>query len=63
MRHLFDYSHALAAAGYPWAEHPPSLDPREIVVHMPTPPAKAPQLPESLGKRALARLRDWWARQ
>ncbi|MGH8621566.1 MAG: patatin-like phospholipase family protein, partial [Burkholderiales bacterium] len=35
MRHLFDYSRALAADGYPWAEQPPSLDPREVVPHVP----------------------------
>lgn len=62
MRHLFDYSHALAAAGYPWAEHPPRLDPREMVMHVPIPPEGPPQPPESWGKRALARLRDWWQR-
>jgi len=58
MRHLFDYSQALAAGGYPWAEHPPRLDPREIVPPMLTPPASPPR-PKSWAARALARLRDW----
>ena len=61
MRHLFDYSQALAAGGYPWAELPPSLDPREVVMHVPVPSAR-PQPPESWGTRTLARLRDWWRR-
>jgi len=59
LRHLFDYSRALAAGGYPWAEHPPSLDPREIVPHIPMPPAVPPQPPKSWAARAFARLRDW----
>ena len=62
MRELFDYSQALAASGFPWAEHPPRLDPREVVMHMPIPEARAPQPPESWGRRTLARLRDWFAR-
>ena len=59
LRHLFDYSHALAASGYPWAEHPPRLDPREIVAHAPLPAQPSPI--REVGW--LARLRDWWARQ
>ena len=59
MRDLFDYSQALAAAGYPWAEHPPRLDPREIVAHAPLPAQPSPI--REVGW--LARLRDWWARQ
>lgn len=62
MRHLFDYARALTVAGYPWAEHPPRLDPREIVMYVPIPEARAPQPPESWGARMLARLRDWWRR-
>ena len=56
MRHLFDYSRELAAGGYPWAEHPPRLDPREIVTHVPFPAQPFP------GREAgwLARLRGWW---
>lgn len=59
MRHLFDHSQALAAAGYPWAEHPPRIDPREIVPHVPLPEAGPPP-PESWGTRMLSRLREWW---
>jgi predicted patatin/cPLA2 family phospholipase len=57
MRHLFDYSQALAAAGYPWAEHPPRLDPREIMPLAPVPAAPPP--PKGWAARAFARLRDW----
>lgn len=59
MRHLFDYSQALAAGGYPWAEHPPRLDPREIMPPVLIPPPGPPQPPKSWAARALARLRDW----
>ena len=53
------YSQAIAAAGYPWAEHPPRIDPREIVPHVPLPEAGPPP-PESWGTRMLSRLREWW---
>jgi hypothetical protein len=60
MRHLFDYSRALAAGGYPWADQPPRLDPREVVPHLPGPAPTAPQPSKGWGARAVARLRDWW---
>ena len=53
MRHLFDYSRALAAGGYPWALHPPRLDPREVIPLAPV-PAEAPP-----PKGWLSRFRDW----
>lgn len=59
MRELFDHSRALAAGGFPWAEHPPSIDPREIVPHVLLPEAGPPP-PESWGTRMLSRLREWW---
>ncbi|MGH8648149.1 MAG: patatin-like phospholipase family protein [Burkholderiales bacterium] len=63
MRHLFDHSRALAAGGYPWAEHPPRIDPLEIVPHVPVAAAGPPHPPESWGARMLLRLRGWWQRQ
>lgn len=60
MRDLFDHSRALAARGYPWAEHPPRIDPGEIVPHVLIPAAVAPQPPEGWGTRMLSRLREWW---
>ena len=54
MRHLFDYAQASAAAGYPWGEEPPSLDPREIVTHLPIPSSGPPQ-----AKGWMARAIDW----
>jgi predicted patatin/cPLA2 family phospholipase len=62
MRHLFDYSQALAAGGYPWAERPPRLDPREIVPHELILPPAPPQPPKGWAARALERMRDWWQR-
>ncbi len=57
MRHLFDYSQALASGGYPWAEHPPRLDPREVVSLVPVPAMPPP--PKGWAARAVARLRGW----
>ena len=57
MRHLFDYSRALAAGDYPWAEQPPRLDPREVMPLVPVPAAPSP--PKGWAARAFARLRDW----
>jgi len=54
MRDLFDYAQARAAAGYPWAQQPPSLDPREIVAHLPIPSAGPPQ-----SKGWIGRAMDW----
>lgn len=62
MRHLFDYSRALAAGGYPWAEQPPRLDPREIMPLALISPPAPPQPPKGWAARALERLRDWWPR-
>jgi predicted patatin/cPLA2 family phospholipase len=54
MRDLFDYSRARAVAGYPWAEYPPHLDSREVVVSLGAAEAKPPAR-----RGALARLRAW----
>jgi hypothetical protein len=54
MRHLFDYAVSRATGGYPWAEHPPRLDPREIVAHLPIPSAGPPP-----AKGWAARAMDW----
>jgi predicted patatin/cPLA2 family phospholipase len=59
MRHLFDYAEARAAAGYPWAEQPPRLDPREVVAHLPI-PTEGPPPAKSWAARALDRLRGLW---
>lgn len=58
MRDLFDYSRARAAAGYPWAEQPPHLDSREVVVSKAIADEKVTQPPRRPG--ALERLRSWW---
>ena len=57
MRDLFDYSRARAVAGYPWAEYPPHLDRREVVVNMAIADDKPTTPPIRRG--ALARLRAW----
>ena len=54
MRDLFDYSRARAVAGYPWAEYPPHLDSREVVVNLTAAVAKPPARPG-----VMARLRAW----
>ena len=59
MRHLFDYAQARAASGYPWAQEPPRLDPREVVAHLPI-PTPGPPRPKSWAARALDRLRGLW---
>jgi predicted patatin/cPLA2 family phospholipase len=48
---------------YPWAEHPPRIDPHEIVPHVPAPAASPPQPPKSGFAQALGRLGEWWRRQ
>jgi hypothetical protein len=58
MRDLFDYSRARAAAGYPWAEHPPHLDRREFVANLAIADEKPVQAPPRPG--VLQRLRSWW---
>jgi len=59
MRHLFDYAQARASSGYPWAQEPPRLDPREVVAHLPI-PTPGPPRPKSWAARALGRLQEWW---
>jgi len=59
MRHLFDYAQARAASGYPWAQQPPSLDPREIVTHLPIPSAGPPPA-RNWAARAMDWLRGRW---
>lgn len=63
MRHLFDYAHELAVRGYPWAEHPPRLEPREVMPHMPLAAPSPPQPPRGWAAQVLARLGDWWRRR
>jgi len=63
MRELFDYSQALAEQGFPWAEQPPRLDPREVVMQMPMHGGRGPALPRGGAGRLLARLRRWWQRR
>ena len=60
MRHLFDYAQGRAVAGYPWAEEPPRLDPREIVTHLPIPTPAPPPRAKSWGAQAFGWLRDRW---
>ena len=55
MRHLFDFAQARAAAGYPWAEEPPRLDPREHVAFLPIPTAPPPEPAKGWAARAM----DW----
>jgi len=57
MRDLFDHSRARAAAGFPWAEYPPHLDSREVVVNMGIAVEQSTPPPPRRG--ALARLRTW----
>lgn len=59
MRHLFDYAQARAASGYPWAQEPPRLDPREVVAHLPIPSAGPPPA-KNWAARAMDWLRDRW---
>lgn len=59
MRHLFDYAQARAASGYPWAQEPPRLDPREVVTHLPI-PTPGPSPTKSWAARAMDWLRGRW---
>jgi len=59
MRHLFDYAQARAAAGYPWAEQPPRLDPREAMAHLPI-PTEGPPPAKGWAARAIDWLRGRW---
>jgi len=54
MRHLFDYARARAASGYPWARQPPSLDSREVMMHLPIPSPSPPP-----AKSWAARTMEW----
>ena len=58
MRDLFDHSRARASAGYPWAEHPPHMDSREVVVSAAIADEKS--TPAAPRRGLLARLRGWW---
>ena len=60
MRHLFDYAKARAASGYPWAEQPPRLDPREAVARLPIPTPGPPQPAKSWAARVIEWLRGPW---
>ncbi len=59
MRHLFDYAQERAASGYPWAQQPPTLDPREVVAHLPI-PSGGPPPTKSWAARTIDWLRTRW---